>query len=1709
MWQAPGNRENPTEPEEIQGLPCEHGARLIYNEVLRSAGLFKKQRGFASEPRRRGRYGRTEGHLFGTANSLTWKRISASEDSLLSMPHILLSAALRTGGPTIHAWRERCRTWQAEVPETDSPTAWKVSFKALRKEETAPSSCHQDDKEDIETCRVVARCLSSSWSLPDIDHEEPRSACKRDGPFKRMLNSSMAYSILGEERQRGQQRDFQSQADLHFPDSGVVKNGSEVPPHILGLAMAVNQRLDPSSTSSLRFLKAVTLQLDVQLFNASLDSFQPQALLHPFTFNACCMMNMLRTELLPEQCSKPFDYMINAVGSINKLSDSVEAIPADALKAKFGKEQSQAAAALLKKREELHQLVMEVPLSKRHTCPSMLQLLAALCTLQLYKASANFVASLHANYVVNLDFDSSTTEAAGLDNLDDEDVKVMNLANGRRKFRCRLPGGKNISQHHPGAPDAKAHFLAAKLAPWRGSCLTVIKDFWSYDLCSGSKVVQYRDDAGMRFSLGEHHPKSDRLLPTGEVRELYLGGTDNRSTEVRYVCGRGDASATSLEVVEDPDDAYGSDMGGPAFCSWKDRDGAEASAPDGSRMLASALLEPLRNRCLNISRGWWTYEYCYPSNLVQFHLENDKRAPQYTLGTLEGTPQSKSPNRINMSMVRLKPSMSPRERRAPPSRHLTLEQHLGGGNETRLDFADLVCDETSQPRRAAMHFQCPPDWQTRPESRIVSVTESSLCEYEVLIHTTLLCGHHKLMPTLPRGKETIQCVADPRDEEPAKTPRAETLTQMDKPEVYEMKKAMEMLEPASKVPPLTALPFENPYSTLLKLSLAERVQKQKPELLEALMCISKAVAIGPACQELWWSAGQVFLQLFLLQDDADSLLEPWSQKLQVLAGSSDMSWSPCWRFLYGQARMLNQLWQCRLTWDLNSGLQKTLKAGHQLSEDLSHFALQWLERQLEMLVLLRCRKRYFARSNETRLVLHLKRCKRAAQMLLWFLIKCTDMSGEFHYTADVMTTVEDWERPVFAEIWCKLANRGTQPLLCFRGMDGRDRVPATYLWYVPYILGRIEWKLSKLCPASPERLERKSIICLLMDACHVELAVRASLTERRRDEIMETEPSFRLHAVRLAILFGSPDGYESAGTICFDTNCLELSRQNVIVDALKGMQAVVQENKCHMGKYLSCEARALLDSGELNRAADCVIKIVDETLRARKFRVPSFGSCLNPHVMHCQRARKAERQQWAAMQTCLEVQQAILQSILGVQGYAALQENCDKQTATLAASMSLEKLLHAHGHEAQHELHHYEESYWTTRRRDSWCSQLSQLAETPSTQNADGETLNLPVEEEPTSSICGCALSLVSTCVGSGLLALPFAFAAAGPLHGLGILAGSALLSAFVSLLLCTCCDWSEKKSYEELAIAAFGSWGSVIMELMVVWLLLGAMTSLLVIAGDCLMAAGSERRGLLTALDVALVILPLSCLQSPASLLYSNALAVSCTLLVGLLLSLRSWGPWGSASDLVISSQSNLSGLPGLLRAVPIVTLSLGCQVQVPCIYATLEKRSFKRMRCAILAAMGLCMFIYTVVALSGLRVTAVPGNVLDLFGSSDWLGGAMRAAISVAAVGSTVDHLVFGGGAFAASNAGIRHRVETLVVVCITLLLSTTESDLSKVFGFTGATAGAVICYVLPLCFYLRLRMTRPAVERHSTIAVAVLCGLLLAAMIPCVVLATWQLL
>merc|ERR1719433_1485331 len=108
-----------------------------------------------------------------------------------------------------------------------------------------------------------------------------------------------------------------------------------------------------------------------------------------------------------------------------------------------------------------------------------------------------------------------------------------------------------------------------------------------------------------------------------------------------------------------------------------------------------------------------------------------------------------------------------------------------------------------------------------------------------------------------------------------------------------------------------------------------------------------------------------------------------------------------------------------------------------------------------------------------------------------------------------------------------------------------------------------------------------------------------------------------------------------------------------------------------------------------------------------------------------------------------------------------------------------------------------------------------------------------------------------------------------------------------------------------------------------------------------------------------------------------------------------------------------------------------------------------------------------------------------------------------------STLDHLLFGGGEAnsAPTPAALVRRVaETGLIACITFYLATRGNDLAKVFGFTGATAGTIICYVLPPACYLQLRSKQPFSIRSSTNAARCLCIFMLAVLAPLVLAMTW---
>lgn len=376
--------------------------------------------------------------------------------------------------------------------------------------------------------------------------------------------------------------------------------------------------------------------------------------------------------------------------------------------------------------------------------------------LQPLMTTGHFVASLHSNFVVHLDFESEKTNALPVPAA--EDLQMMSFAGGQSRFRCRLPsrtGTQAGSRKSPDAPKPQEHFISAKLAPYRGNCWKLQQDYWTYDVCFGRKIAQFRPETDLRYSLGERDPEADRLLPDGGVIEHYIGGTDNRTTAVHYVCGSSELQSRIFTIEEAQPLAYTLRVSGAGFCSWREKDGQETRDKQGNTLKISSLLEPLRSTCLNLTQGWWTYEYCFPRTLRQYHMQvlsdGVKRDPDHLLGQL--LPQEPiQVNQVEMGTVKLKPSISPRERRAPPSNHMTLEQRLSGGS---------VCDETKRHREALLHFQCPTNWQSRPDHRMVSIREGALCEYEVVVQTVLLCGHQRLIPTMPRGRETLQCYVEP------------------------------------------------------------------------------------------------------------------------------------------------------------------------------------------------------------------------------------------------------------------------------------------------------------------------------------------------------------------------------------------------------------------------------------------------------------------------------------------------------------------------------------------------------------------------------------------------------------------------------------------------------------------------------------------------------------------------------------------------------------------------------------------------------------------------------------------------------------------------------------------------------------------------------------------------------------------------------------
>jgi len=149
------------------------------------------------------------------------------------------------------------------------------------------------------------------------------------------------------------------------------------------------------------------------------------------------------------------------------------------------------------------------------------------------------------------------------------------------------------------------------------------------------------------------------------------------------------------------------------------------------------LIETLfkQQQCVHRLESYWTYELCHGKILRQYHEERsgkESKLQEYVLGRYD-----------NVKLEQLmKEELTDRKNditRHPPTKKVQainmpyLEIYMDEGT---------ACDLNDQPRRAKILYMCYPSGR----NEILSVKETSTCEYEVIVLTNMLCSHPQFKP---------------------------------------------------------------------------------------------------------------------------------------------------------------------------------------------------------------------------------------------------------------------------------------------------------------------------------------------------------------------------------------------------------------------------------------------------------------------------------------------------------------------------------------------------------------------------------------------------------------------------------------------------------------------------------------------------------------------------------------------------------------------------------------------------------------------------------------------------------------------------------------------------------------------------------------------------------------------------------------------------
>lgn len=365
-------------------------------------------------------------------------------------------------------------------------------------------------------------------------------------------------------------------------------------------------------------------------------------------------------------------------------------------------------------------------------------------------------------------------------------------------------------------------------------------------------------------------------------------------------------------------------------------------------------------------------------------------------------------------------------------------------------------------------------------------------------------------------------------------------------------------------------------------------------------------------------------------------------------------------------------------------------------------------------------------------------------------------------------------------------------------------------------------------------------------------------------------------------------------------------------------------------------------------------------------------------------------------------------------------------------------------------------------------------------------------------------INLSNSIIGVSILAMPLCFKQCGIILALFIISFSAVLNNFSCYLLLKSAIINRRRNYELLAYDVFGSSGKTLVEVCILFFLLGTCVAFFVIVGDIApsliahifnIGQGPQLRAMIMTVLAMFVILPLGLMRNVDSLTSFSMISLIVYLFLALRMLFLAFDKFISQPSVNIMNQINYWNSTFTITYLPIFSMALSCQSQLFEIFNSdlfqTKSGSLKSIMRSIRKAILISSIVYIVIGSFGYIAfydVNFTGNILQNLPSG--LTTKLTLLFFLITIltsfplclfpsRTSLHSLLFRKGAhndFLSTSHSIHmsdhhFKLLTIILIITTMAISIIFPRVELILALVGSTIGSIICFIFPALIFIKI--------------------------------------